>query len=97
MRKGYELRKKVSERERLSIESGHYDFGTGELEKEAQVYDLWRQTHARDHTPAASLEVIYEMLGKYEKALEQHRQAVHSDTGGDNYVDRDLDYIFLNR
>jgi serine/threonine protein kinase len=39
-RKAYDLREKVSERERFGIESGYYDFVTGELEKEAQTYEL---------------------------------------------------------
>ncbi len=35
-RKAYELREKVSERERLRIEASYYMFATGELEKAAQ-------------------------------------------------------------
>ena len=47
-RKAYELREKVSERERFSIEANYYLDATGELEKAAQVYELWQQTYPRD-------------------------------------------------
>ena len=36
IRKAYELREKVSERERLTIEANYYEIGTGELEKAVQ-------------------------------------------------------------
>jgi tetratricopeptide (TPR) repeat protein len=47
-RKAYGLREKVSDRERLYIEAHYYDEATGELEKAAQVYELWKQTYPRD-------------------------------------------------
>ena len=44
VRKAFELRGKVSERERLRIESNYYENVTGELEKALQVYQVWQQT-----------------------------------------------------
>jgi eukaryotic-like serine/threonine-protein kinase len=38
IRKAYELRDRVSEREKLRITADYYAFATGELEKEAQTY-----------------------------------------------------------
>ena len=38
MKRAYDLRDRVSERERFYIESHYYDFVTGELEKANQVY-----------------------------------------------------------
>ncbi len=58
-RKAYELREKVSERERFSIEANYYLFATGELEKAAQVYELWQQTYPRDALPYVDLGFIY--------------------------------------
>ena len=48
-RKAYELREKVSERERFLIEADYYFIATGELEKAAQTYELWQQTYPRDY------------------------------------------------
>jgi eukaryotic-like serine/threonine-protein kinase len=49
LRKAYELREKVSERERFYIEANYYWNGTGELEKAIPAYELWRQTYPRDY------------------------------------------------
>jgi len=48
MRKAYDLREKVSERERFIIEGAYYFFATGELEKAAQAWELFQQTYPRD-------------------------------------------------
>jgi tetratricopeptide (TPR) repeat protein len=41
VRKAYPLREKVSEKERFAIEATYYVYATGDLEKAAQVYELW--------------------------------------------------------
>ena len=46
-KKGYELRDRVSERERLYIESNYYCGFTGDLEKGRQVLELWAQMYPR--------------------------------------------------
>ena len=72
-RRAYELRGKVSDRERFYIES-HYDhFVTGNLEKARQVYEIWTQTYPREAVPLTNLGVLYQTLGQYEKALEDFR------------------------
>ena len=52
-RKAYELREKVSERERFAIEANYYE-RTGELEKAAQTFELWQQTYPRDSRPSGT-------------------------------------------
>src|SRR5262249_3163495 len=44
-RQAYERRHKVSERERVLIESRYYQDFTGELEKAVQTYEAWRQMY----------------------------------------------------
>jgi serine/threonine protein kinase/tetratricopeptide (TPR) repeat protein len=75
-RKAYELRAKVSEWEKLYIESHYYDFATGDLEKTRQVYETWRQMYPRDRIPPINLGVTYQNLGQYEKALAEFKQAL---------------------
>jgi tetratricopeptide (TPR) repeat protein/predicted Ser/Thr protein kinase len=79
--KAYELRDRVSDRERFFIESAYYDSVTGDLTKAQQAYELWVQTYPRDDSPLRSLSVIYSNLGLYEKALEKTRESVHFDPG----------------
>ena len=75
-RKAYDLREKASERERFSIEGFYYLVATGELEKAAQTYELWKQTYPRDDVPSANLGFIYASLGNYVKGLEETREAL---------------------
>ena len=78
-RKAYTLREKVSERERLHIESMYYAWVTGELDKAVQLYEVWQQIYPRHATAYNNLGVIYLNLGKYENALGQFWQAQRLD------------------
>jgi DNA-binding winged helix-turn-helix (wHTH) protein/tetratricopeptide (TPR) repeat protein len=97
-RKGYELREKVSQRERLYLESHYYHFVTGDLEKAAQLYELWRQIYPRDWVPYTNLVAVYGELGKYEKALEEAREELRLDQSNEEiYGDLAGSYFNLNR
>jgi tetratricopeptide (TPR) repeat protein len=98
VRKAYDLREKVSERERLRIEGDYYLIGTGELEKGAQTYDLWQQTYPRDSWPYIQLGFVSGTLGNWEKALEQFREALRLDpNAGVPYYLLGVAYMGLNR
>jgi eukaryotic-like serine/threonine-protein kinase len=73
-RKAYDLREKVSERERFSIEGHYYLIVTGELEKAAQTLELWRQTYPRDFIPHGNLAYVYNNLGNLERDLEESQR-----------------------
>jgi tetratricopeptide (TPR) repeat protein/predicted Ser/Thr protein kinase len=75
-RRAYELRAKVSEREKFYIESHYHHFVTGDLEKARQVYELWAQTYPREAVPPMNLGVVHQSLGQYEKSLEDFREAL---------------------
>ncbi len=97
-RKAYDLREKVSERERFWIESGYYDFVTGELEKGAQVDELWQQTYPRDGMPCTELGFVSATVGNWEKASEEWRVAVRLDPhNGILYYLLSLAYMSSNR
>jgi serine/threonine protein kinase/tetratricopeptide (TPR) repeat protein len=97
-RKAYGLREKVSERERFWIDGAYYLNATGELEKAAQTYELWTQTYPRDDMAYAVLGFICVLLGNYEKALEQFREALRLNPNGViEYVTVAFAYTALNR
>ena len=96
--KAYDLREKVSERERFSIEGFYYLETTGELEKAAQTFELWKQTYPRDELPYGDLSFISACLGNYEKTLEESRDALRLEPNDAvNYVNLGDAYTSLNR
>jgi eukaryotic-like serine/threonine-protein kinase len=97
-RKGYELRERVSQRERLYLESHYSHFVTRDPEKAAQLYELWRQIYPRDWVPYTNLVAVYSELGKYEKALEEAREELRLDQSNEEiYGDLAGSYFNLNR
>ena len=96
--KAYDLREKVSERERFGIEARYYTVVTGELEKAAQVCELWKQTYPRDDAASRWLGLVSAILGNWEKALEEWQAALRLEpTAGANYVNLGLAYATLDR
>ncbi len=76
IKKAYQLRDRVSERERFYIESLYYLIEGGEEEKTIQVFEQWRQVYPREARPARELALLYRKLGRYEDALAQAQDAV---------------------
>ena len=74
--KAYDLRDKVSEREKFSIEAFYYMVMTGELEKARQTFELWRQSYPRDEVPYLDLGYIDACLGNIEKDLDEEKDAL---------------------
>src|SRR5579862_5272560 len=98
VRKAYDLREKVSERERFSIEGYYYTVVTGELEKAAQTYELWQQTYPRDFIPHVNLAYVYNNLGNLEKNLEESRAALQMEPNTvTNYGNTGSAYVSLNQ
>ncbi len=69
LQKAYDLRDKVSERERFRISANYYLLVTGELEKAIQIYETWAQTYPRNNEPFGNLGVDYTYLGQYDSAV----------------------------
>ena len=98
VRKAYELRDHVSEREKFYIEAHYHGYVTGNLEKERRLYELWTQTYPRDEIPVFNLGSTYWSSGQYDKALTQYLQTLK--TGPDraeNYQNLAWVYMCLNQ
>ena len=97
LKKAYELREHVSEREKLHI-AADYAYATGELEKEAQTYVLWIQSYPRDPIPHINLGANSSTLGQFQQVLNETQQAIALDPN--NIVAQEnllQTYIALNR
>jgi len=97
-KRAYELRERVSQREKWEIAGQYYQAGTGELDKAAQQYDLLIHDFPRDPSVHANLGLVYSQLGQHEKAAELDRQELQVDPKGSvAYANLTLEYLALNR
>jgi eukaryotic-like serine/threonine-protein kinase len=95
--KAYDLRDRVSERERFYIESHYYDSVIGDLEKAREVNEIWAENYPRDDFPVTNLGVIYGALGDYEKELAQSQASFRLNPCGLNYSNLVGTFISLER
>lgn len=76
IKKAYDLRDRVSDREKFYITSHYEQFYNGDQEKAASIYELWRQTYPADSSAILlNLGVIYRQLGDLERAQESYQEA----------------------
>jgi eukaryotic-like serine/threonine-protein kinase len=95
--KAYELRDRVTEREKLRISAAYFT-ATGELEKAIQIYQLWIANYPRDHVPHVNLGLDYAYMGQYEEALGQTKEALRLDLDEQtSYGNLSAIYLNLNR
>ena len=79
--RAYELRERVSERERLYIETRYHDGVTGDVDQSLAVYEMWAQTFPRDFVPRNNIGVLRVELGDVERGLESYKQAIQLNPG----------------
>jgi len=98
MTKAYELRERVSEREKYYIESYYHDLVTGDLDKARQVYELWARVYPRDDRPVGNLGLVYGYLGQYERSLQETSEALRRHPESSlRYANLVQSYTHLNR
>jgi DNA-binding winged helix-turn-helix (wHTH) protein/tetratricopeptide (TPR) repeat protein len=95
--KAYELRDRVTEREKLRI-SAVYFRAQGDLEKLDQIFEVWKSEYPRDSGPHGSLCVSDQFIGQYEKALTECQEALRLDPDiVTHYVNLAQTFLNLNR
>jgi eukaryotic-like serine/threonine-protein kinase len=98
VRKAYELRDHVNERERLNITERYYAFVTGELEKAAQTYEFYAQTYPNDYFAHSTAGLMYQYLGQYENAAAHQRESIRTNPDYVSaYSNLMVDLLALNR
>src|SRR5579864_861005 len=68
-RKAFELRARVSEREKYRIGGRYYSDTTGEIDKAIQGYELWQQSYPSDAVAVGNLGDLHMKLGQWDEAL----------------------------
>src|SRR5712692_8456434 len=97
--KAYELRERVSEREKFYIASHYHQVVTGDTEQTIQILELWKQTYPRDSLPYGLLGFEHGFnLGQPEKALPENQEALRLEPNNVlNYENLGFNYLNLNR
>ncbi len=102
LRKAFDLRDRVTEREKFHITAHYYNFVTGELEKANQAFEQWAQVYPRDPVPYTDLGATHMVLGQYEKAATQSREGLRLSLSSNpnsaiEYLNLGEIYLALNR
>jgi eukaryotic-like serine/threonine-protein kinase len=98
LKKAFELRERVSAREKFSIASNYYSLVTGELEKANHQYELWIHDYPREVEAYGNLGFNYRLLGQHEKAVVEIQEAIRLDPNGVvPYANLAMLYLGLNR
>ena len=98
VKKAYELRERVTEKERFYIDSNYYMYRTGELEKAADVFREWKQVYPQDLNPYINYGLIASNLGWLDAALSNDLEAFRlSKDSLVVYRNLSFDYLSLNR
>ena len=84
--KAYQLRVRVSEREKLAISSFYEYIVTGNLDAARSAYELWARTFPRDDEPRNQLWLTYAALGDYEKCRSSAQEGMKLNPGSANNI-----------
>ncbi len=98
-KRAFDLRERVSEREKYYISEHYYDEVTGEIDKAVETMELWRQAYPRDYIPFNNLAVEYNVFyGQAEKGLAMANESIRLQPSVPNpYQLAAASYMLLNR
>jgi eukaryotic-like serine/threonine-protein kinase len=74
--RAFELRDRVTEREKFYISARYYVDVLDDGDRAIEVQELWKQTYPRDFVPRTNLSARYAAIGRYQEALDEAREGV---------------------
>lgn len=96
--KAYQLKDRVSERERFIITSSYYGGVTGEWDDQIRELQTWKATYPRDWEPLNLLANRYTAVGPFELAVAEGNKAIElNPKDARPYVNVGVAFIELNR
>jgi DNA-binding winged helix-turn-helix (wHTH) protein/tetratricopeptide (TPR) repeat protein len=97
LKKAFELRDRVSERERVHITGDYYSIAIGDEEKAIQAYEIWTKSYPRDDLAPLELGSEYMWLGQWEQALLETQESLRLERNDVvAYVNLGQIYLALN-
>jgi DNA-binding winged helix-turn-helix (wHTH) protein/Tfp pilus assembly protein PilF len=98
LQKAYDLRNRVSEREKLGIETLYEAVSLGDFDAAVKTNLLAMQLYPRDPRATANLGTFYSYLGDYEKALSSTEETLRRNGGaGQSYSNLLVAYLHVGR
>jgi serine/threonine protein kinase/tetratricopeptide (TPR) repeat protein len=98
LKRAYELRERVSERERFYIEAHYFRDVMGQPEKASQIYQLWQRDYPGDIIPYVNLMSFYIDVGQISQGISQGQEALRLDaTEPVVYENLSIAHIILNQ
>jgi eukaryotic-like serine/threonine-protein kinase len=95
--KAYQLRDRVTDRERFYITAPYYE-ALGDIPKEIETYELWLKSYPRDAIPQLNTGLDYAELGQFDKALAASSKALDMDPSSQlNYFNAAIYFVLNNR
>jgi DNA-binding winged helix-turn-helix (wHTH) protein/tetratricopeptide (TPR) repeat protein len=96
--KAFDLRNRVSERERLTISATYYSATLGDSEQELRSWQLLQQLYPRDWGPWNNSASTRLSLGDYAQALKDAEEALHIDPDNSSpYINVGMALLSLGR
>jgi tetratricopeptide (TPR) repeat protein len=96
--KAFQHKEQLTESERLLIEAWYNTIVTGDLEKATQLYEMRVQNFPPSANVLNDLGISYGNMGRYEKATEILREALHMDpSGATTYANLAASLLATNR
>ncbi len=96
--KSYQLRNRVTEAERETIDARYYSYVTGDLEKSTQVYALAVRNYPESAAASIHLAINYSELGREDEAIPEFRRALQLDPSrATTYGNLAIALLALNR
>ena len=97
-RKAYELRERLTEREKFHATADYYAGVVGDLDKSNETYRIWQQVYPRDAIPHNDLAYNLELTGQYDRELPEAILANRNDPSlAAPYVHLMFAYAAMNR
>ena len=96
--RAYELRNRVTEQEKASIEARYYQYVTGDIEKAIQVHEMWMHNYPDRPGIPHRLASLYSELGLHQKAVDTYQSAIRLDpTRANAYAGLAVDLLAVGR
>jgi DNA-binding winged helix-turn-helix (wHTH) protein/tetratricopeptide (TPR) repeat protein len=98
IRRSWQLRDRVTDREKFQIDTRYEALLTGNLDELRQTCEAWARTYPRDPQPHIGLSNYYEFVGQYEKSAAEAEKAIGIDPDfSSGYSRLALNDIYLDR